>query len=105
MTQLAADLPGSTTLISGPAPNPAILPVATRAALAGRQDLGAGNFLWHALEVSPARYEPLLWLEKPWFDLDGKEHRRLSLAGLGVAATDLAGWYHAAGVKAKEVVA
>ena len=75
-----------------------------RAALAANAALGAGNFLAHAIAVSPAPDAPVLYMEKPLVTPSGRRLEHLSLADLRRESDALAAWYRAQGVRAADVV-
>jgi acyl-coenzyme A synthetase/AMP-(fatty) acid ligase len=62
------------------------------------QELGCGNFLFKAHEVSPTRTKPFFFLEKPFITPLGEMFAEFSLDTLRAAVKSLAQWYMAHGI-------
>lgn len=82
-----------------------ILEDEARLRIASDTSLGAGNFLYKALQANPLIHEPLLYLEETCHAPDGKSYQSLSLADLARISDLYAGWYWAQGVRAHDPVA
>jgi len=81
------------------------VPLAVRTAWRDDDRLGCGNFLFYALEGSPAPDRPLLRLHRPFAAFDGGAYRSLSLRELASLARRYAALYHQAGVLPRDCVA
>jgi acyl-CoA synthetase (AMP-forming)/AMP-acid ligase II len=86
--------------------------LAKRRALANSDEIGAGNFLDHALALSPNSDAAILFLEQPYRSPAAIASRKrktrqtsLSLNQLKAERDFYASWYHRSGVKPKDPVA
>ena len=75
-----------------------------RAAIAANSSVGAGNFLAHALENSPAPDEAILYLEKPLQTFYGASLPSLSLNQIEKLSKIYAGLYQRFGVQPQDPV-
>jgi acyl-coenzyme A synthetase/AMP-(fatty) acid ligase len=75
-----------------------------RQRLAADPNLGAGNFLHHALLANPQRDLPLLWLERPYRAATGEVFSTLSLSELKTLVDRMAGFYHRVGVRPRDPI-
>ncbi|POZ63226.1 class I adenylate-forming enzyme family protein [Chromobacterium alticapitis] len=69
-------------------------------ALFADPELGAGNFLFKALEAYGPLDEDFLFLEQPYVGPSGRAHQAYSLASLRQQTAELAGWYRRQGMAA-----
>jgi acyl-coenzyme A synthetase/AMP-(fatty) acid ligase len=75
-----------------------------RAALYNIPELGCGNFLFKARELSATKDTPFLFLERPFVSPYGEEHTDFSYNSLYATVRSLAEWYVAHGVVRGDVV-
>jgi 3-aminoavenalumate diazotase len=71
---------------------------AARAALYEDRELGAGNFLFKAYELSATKTTPFLFVEKPFTTPFGETFTEFSLETLRAAVKSLARWYVSRGI-------
>jgi acyl-coenzyme A synthetase/AMP-(fatty) acid ligase len=71
---------------------------------AKNQELGCGNFLHVACEVSPHAAQPHLWTDRPCRIFTGESYTSFSLLELRHVVDTYASWYYGIGVRAKDPV-
>src|SRR5215831_242960 len=68
------------------------------------QELGCGNFLFKARELSPTSETPFLFLERPFVTPFGETFTEFSLDTLYATVKSLAQWYISHGVKERDII-